>query len=68
MATEIIMNVYGLNLSAEELKERSTWHERTWIECEIPVEIESEINAFIDWKLKQFEKKCGCGLCKLNAK
>ncbi len=59
--------VYGASFTKEEIEERESWHERTYLEVEIPTELENEINEFIDKKVSQYQSKCGCGYCKLNA-
>jgi len=65
-AKEVSVNVYGVFFTPEEQRERSTWHETTYLECEIPEALEKELSDLIDQKVKEFEEKCKCGLCQLH--
>lgn len=66
MAEVKTVQVFGVFFTPEEIKERSTWHETTWFETEIPKEIEDSLSKFLEEKMKEFYKKCDCGLCKLH--
>lgn len=68
MAKEVPVMIYGTLLSPQEIADRETWHEKTWLEWEIPKAIEKEVSKFISKKIKSFEKQCGCGLCQLHKK
>lgn len=62
------INVYGVFFTPDEVKERSKWHDTTYLEVEIPKELEEELYEIIDEKIKNFQDDCQCGLCKLNQK
>lgn len=68
MAEEITVTVFSAGFTNEEIKERSTWHETTWLEIELPEAIKKECAEFIINKVKEFENKCGCGRCQLHKK
>lgn len=65
---DIPINVYGINLSPQEIQDRSKWHETTYIEYEIPQKLYKKLHKIINKEVKIFEKKCNCGLCKLHKK
>lgn len=58
---------YGVIITEEEKEEMKTWHKTTWFEQEIPEALEEEIQKIVDERVKLFEKKCGCGICKLHS-
>ena len=62
------VSVYGCFFSPEELRERAKWHDTTYLEYEIPKKLQKKLWKIIDKEIKQFEKKCGCGRCKLHKK
>lgn len=39
-------------------------HEITWLEYEIPEDLEDELSGYIEDKINDYQKKCSCGLCK----
>jgi len=64
---KIIINAYGIDLSAQEIKRRKKWHTETYIEYEVPKKIEKKLSKIIESEIKKFNKKCKCELCaKIN--
>lgn len=61
------VNIYGISFTDEEIKSREGWHDTTYLEYEIPVELENELSLIIEQKIKEFNDKCNCGLCKLKS-
>lgn len=43
-------------------------HETTWLEWELPLEVERLAEKFIQEQLEKFENKCQCEDCKENRK
>jgi len=68
VAKQITVQVFSVGFTDEEIKERSTWHETTWLEIELPEAIEKECSEYVINRIQQFEKSCGCGLCQLHKK
>lgn len=63
MAVElgVPVNVYGIGHIDPNAPKR---HKTTWIEYEIPEELEKELTELIDGKLEKFYNKCKCYYCK----
>jgi hypothetical protein len=40
----------------------------TYLEYEIPKKLAKKLSKIIEKEIKEFEKKCKCGLCKLHKK
>jgi len=71
------IQVYGYFPSPEEIKQNEEdarlgiirYHETTYIERgDCPVELEDELNEYIDKRVAEFERKCQCEYCKGNRK
>lgn len=68
MAETKPIQVYGCIFTPEQEKERAKWHKTTYLEWEIPQKLSKKLNDIIRKEIKEFEKKCKCGLCKLHTK
>ena len=66
MASEQNISVYGIFLTAEEMAERATWHETTYLEAEIPAALSKKLDKYITSQVKKFHNKCGCGRCEIH--
>tara|TARA_R110000868_G_scaffold243012_1_gene498713 strand:+ start:169 stop:393 length:225 start_codon:yes stop_codon:yes gene_type:complete len=70
------MLVYGNMESPEEAEQRRKdfeagivrYHNTTWLEYDVPVELEAELSDIIEKKIAEFEKVCQCENCKTTNK
>ena len=76
MAQEQTSTVYGFFRTEEQIEQDKydiehgivRCHETTYIESEIPQELEDELSKFIEKRISEFENKCNCEDCKNNRK
>jgi hypothetical protein len=76
MAQEQTFTVYGVFRTEEEIEQDKydiengivRYHETTYIESRVPIELEDELSAFIEKRIAEFENKCNCEDCKNNRK
>lgn len=40
-----------------------TVHQESWIEYEVPAELEDELTEYIENKLKEYRENCPCDWC-----
>lgn len=67
MATELIVNVYGLPAGFTPLT-KAQFHGTTYLEYEIPESLEKELSKMVEKRLKKFKKECQCERCKEKRK
>lgn len=71
-----VIHVYGYTGTPEEAEQRRKdfeagivrYHDTTYLEYEIPVELGTELSDIIEKKVAEFEKVCQCEDCKENRK
>ncbi len=73
MATNGAISVYGIGEPTKEDYKRARdderngivrYHETTWLEWQLPIEVEKEAEKFIEERLIEFHKNCKCENCK----
>lgn len=65
MATRQVTNVYGIPPGWKPPTKKE-WHGTTYLEYEIPKQLEKELSKLVENRLNQFYKECQCDNCKEN--